>query len=96
MIMYGPVEAVSEVPYKRKDGGEGVLRKIAIRQGLGSLWVVLTREVPTPGQGELVALEVGFAIKVVEGRTFVDWTAYRVAESLPTLAADPAPSRLVS
>lgn len=86
LVLTGTVTGVLEQTYKRQDGSEGVMRKAVVLNdnGTGVIQVVLTRDVPTPGQGEVVALEVGVSGSEYKGRVYVNYTAYRVA-ALPAI-----------
>lgn len=86
LVLSGTATGVLEQTYKRQDGSEGVMRKAVVLNDNGTnvTQVVLTRDVPSPGRGEIVAYEVGVTGSEYKGRVYINYTAYRLA-ALPVL-----------
>lgn len=86
LVLTGTATGLLEQTYKREDGSEGVMRKAVVLNDRGTnvIQVVLTKDVPSPGQGEVVSYEVGVSGSEYKGRVYINYTAYRLA-ALPAI-----------
>lgn len=82
LVLSGPVTGVVEREgVSAKTGKPWHLRDAVVLNGMTTVRVRLTKDVPTPGEGELVSYEVGVSARASEdGRIWIDYTAFKALE----------------